>query len=245
MSLDIIPAIDLYNREAVRLHKGSYEEKTVYSTQPQNLAQSFLESGCSRLHVVDLNAARTGERHVNAGILKSIVEAAGSARVQTGGGIRDARAVEECLLLGIDRVILGTKAARNPETIAEFVRQFGPEKIVIGVDARDGRIMVQGWEEDSGHSMAGFLKLLESAGVRTIVATNIASDGTLSGVSLGFYQEILRECSLEVIVSGGVSGLSDVDAVRAMNDRRISGMIVGKAWYEGRIDLAEAIKRAC
>jgi phosphoribosylformimino-5-aminoimidazole carboxamide ribotide isomerase len=244
MSFDIIPAIDLFDREAVRLHKGSYEEKTVYSKEPEKLARTFVSAGCKRIHVVDLNAARTGDRGVNAGILGTIVDAARGARVQTGGGIRDARAVEECLALGVDRVILGTKAAKNPDTIAGFVRQFGADKIVIGVDARDGRIMVQGWEEDSGHSMAEFLKLLESAGVRTIVATNIASDGTLSGVSLDFYREILRECTLEVIVSGGVSGLSDVDAIAAMNESRVCGMIVGKAWYEGRIELSEAVKRA-
>lgn len=128
MSFDIIPAIDLFDREAVRLHKGSYEEKTVYSKEPEKLARSFVNSGCGRVHVVDLNAARSGERGVNAGILKTIVQAAAGARVQTGGGIRDARAVEECLSLGVDRVILGRKRAKNPETIASFVRQFGPDK---------------------------------------------------------------------------------------------------------------------
>ena len=190
------------------------------------------------------DAARSGERSVNAGILQKIIQASGSARVQCGGGIRDAFTIDEVLRLGADRVILGTKAARNPETIASFIRQFGADKIVIGVDARDGRIMVQGWEEDSGHSMSGFLKLLESLGVRTIVATNIASDGTLSGVSLDFYREIFRECGLSVIVSGGVSGLADVDALSALNEERIAGMIVGKAYYEGRIDLGEAVRRA-
>lgn len=244
MSFDIIPAIDLFDRCAVRLHKGSYEEKTIYSSEPEKLAETFVQSGCSRVHVVDLNAARSGERSVNAGILRSIIQAAGRARVQCGGGIRDAAAIEEVLSLGAARVILGTKAARNPETIADFIRQFGAEKIVIGVDARDGRIMVQGWEEDSGHSMSGFLKLLESAGVRTIVATNIASDGTLSGVSLPFYREIFRECALDVIVSGGVSGLADVDALCALNEKKIAGMIVGKAYYENRIDLALAVQRA-
>ncbi len=241
---EIIPAIDLLNRQVVRLHKGSYSDPVIYSDDPPAFARQFVQAGARRIHVVDLNAARNGERSANREILRSIVETAGTARVQTGGGIRSSADIREVLSLGVDRVILGTRAAKNPGEIAGWISEFGADRIVIGVDADGGRIRVQGWEEDGGFSLVEFLRVLEEAGVRLIVATNIAADGTLSGVSLDFYKEIVENSKLSVIVSGGVAGMDDVRRLVSWNHPQLAGMIVGKAYYEKKIDLREALDAA-
>ncbi|MBL8021088.1 MAG: 1-(5-phosphoribosyl)-5-[(5-phosphoribosylamino)methylideneamino] imidazole-4-carboxamide isomerase [Leptospirales bacterium] len=242
---EIIPAIDLLDRQVVRLHKGKYEDKKVYSDNPPLFAESFLDAGANWIHVVDLNAARSGKRDENAEILASIVDRAkGRARVQTGGGIRSQADIEACLALGVSRVIIGTKAARNPEELGSYVRSFGADRVLAGVDVSLGRVRVQGWEEDGGYGTEEFFKILEDQGIGEIVLTNIISDGTLEGVSIPFYQDAVSKTRLRVIVSGGVAGMSDVENLARWNHRAISGMIVGKAYYEGRIDLAEAIQRA-
>ncbi|MCE9598519.1 MAG: 1-(5-phosphoribosyl)-5-[(5-phosphoribosylamino)methylideneamino]imidazole-4-carboxamide isomerase [Spirochaetia bacterium] len=243
---EIIPAIDLLDRQVVRLHKGAYEDKKLYSDDPPVFAEEFLDAGAKWIHVVDLNAARTGKRDQNASILTAIAERAkGRARVQTGGGIRSRQDVESCLELGIARVIIGTKAARNPDELGSYVRSFGAERVLAGVDVAGGRVRVQGWEEDGGHSMDEFFKILEDQGIQEIVLTNIISDGTLEGVSIPFYKDAVSKTNLKIIVSGGVSGMSDVENLATWNHAKISGMIVGKAYYEGRISLALAIQRAC
>ncbi len=241
---EIIPAIDLLDGQVVRLHKGDYDQKKVYSNDPPAFAREFVSAGARWIHVVDLNSARNGERSVNRSVLRDIVQASGDARLQTGGGIRSGADIEEVLSLGISRVILGTRAARSPGDIAGWISNFGADKIVIGVDVAGDRIRVQGWEEDGGYSTSDFLALLESAGARLIVATNISSDGTLEGVDLEFYKRITDASRLEFVVSGGVAGIQDVVNLKQWNHPQIHGMIVGKAYYEGRMDLVEAVRLA-
>lgn len=242
---EIIPAIDLLDKQVVRLHKGAYDARKVYSDDPPAFAEAFLDAGANWIHVVDLNAARSGKRAENAAILAAISERAkGRARVQTGGGIRSKEDIEACLDLGISRVIIGTKAARNPEELGSYVRSFGAERVLAGVDVSLGRVRVQGWEEDGGYDMNEFFRILEDQGIQQIVLTNIISDGTLEGVSIPFYKDAVSNTKLQIIVSGGVAGMSDVENLATWNHGAISGMIVGKAYYEGRIDLKGAIQRA-
>jgi len=242
---EIIPAIDLLDGQVVRLHKGDYSQKKVYSDDPVAFARGFIDAGAKWIHIVDLNAARSGDRSVNGPVLTSIASAIhGRASIQTGGGIRDREAIEASLALGVSRVIIGTKAATSPDDIGRFLSEFGAEQILVGADVSDGRIKIQGWEKDGGYEMFDFFRMIEDLGVKQIVLTNIASDGTLEGVSLPFYERAVSSCGLNIIISGGVAGFDDVSRVADWNHPRITGMIVGKAYYEGRIDLTLAIQRA-
>ena len=232
----IYPAIDLKDGQCVRLHQGKYDELTPYSTDPIAVAKSFQEAGASFLHVVDLDGARGGNSK-NKEMIFRIAKTL-SIPVQTGGGIRSIATIEEYLSQGLHRVILGTGAVQTPDFLKEAVQTFG-KGIVAGIDAKDGYAAYEGWEKVSGKKALDLAQEAEAMGVETIIYTDIATDGTLAGPNLKAMAEMVQSVSIEVIASGGVSGLSDI---KALSPTGVAGVIVGKALYTGRLDLNEAIK---
>ena len=234
--MDLYPAIDLYEKKAVRLYKGDYAQMTVYSDNPVSVARDFAAAGAKHIHLVDLEGARNGS---NAN-LPVIAEIAASVDlfVEVGGGIRDMAAVERYLSAGADRVILGTAAVTDPEFLEKAVETYG-EKIAVGVDLKDGNVAIRGWTERTELSAREFFARLEKLGVKTVICTDISRDGAMKGTNRELYRELSREFSVNLIASGGVSSLEDVTALRDMG---ISGAIIGKAYYIGAIDLAQAVK---
>ena len=230
----IIPAIDLQNGEAVRLYQGDYSKKTVYGKNPAAIALGFEKMGAKYLHVVDLDGAREG----GAANLETIREIRRAVKIpiQVGGGIRNAETVSLYLDdIKINRVILGTAAAKDPEFVREMIKKHGADKIVAGVDVKFGRAQTGGWLDDSGRAYLDFIERLKEAGARTVVLTDISRDGTLTSPNWEMYSKIK---GLNVIVSGGVSCEEDIK--KALN---YYGVIVGKAYYEGKADLAEMMKK--
>ena len=234
----LIPAIDLKNGEAVRLYKGDYNQKTVYSSTPEDIAKAFEAMGAHYLHVVDLDGAKDGQT-TNLETIKKIRKAI-SIPMELGGGIRNMETVDLYLNeVGIDKVILGTAAIHDPLFLKEALKVYGPKRIVVGVDIKDGYVSTSGWLETSQVYYLDFLKVLEEIGVKTIVCTDISKDGTLTGPSFEIYEEIKKNTHLDFVVSGGVKGNEDIYKV---NDLNYYGCIVGKAYYEGKVDLKEVIQ---
>ena len=230
--MNIIPAIDLQNGEAVRLFQGDYAQKTVYSQDPVKLAQEFASMGANYLHIVDLDGARDG----NTANLDTIqrIRAAIDIPIQVGGGIRSAETVAKYLDdIGVNRVILGTIAVKNPDFVRDMIAHHGSDKIVVGVDVRDNKVAVSGWLQDSGENYLTFIDALREIGVKTIVATDIGRDGTLTSPNWDMYEQIQ---DIDVIVSGGVSCETDI-----RRGAKYAGVIVGKAFYEGRVDLPKLL----
>lgn len=236
--MELFPAIDLIDGCAVRLVKGDYAQKTVYSDDPAAVARSFHEAGAKYLHVVDLEGARDGGTP-NLETIKKIVAASGLL-VEVGGGIRSEEVIKRYLDAGVFRVILGTAAVQNPEFLAEMVEKY-KEKIAVGVDIRDGMVAIKGWTEVSEKSCFEFCEWLEKLGVRTIICTDISRDGLLSGTNLELYKEMAERFSVNLVASGGVSTLEDV---KKLSEMGIYGAILGKALYTGAIDLKEAVEFA-
>lgn len=234
--MELFPAIDLIDGCAVRLVKGDYAQKTVYSDDPAAVARSFHEAGAKYLHVVDLEGARDGGTP-NLETIKKIVAASGLL-VEVGGGIRSEEVIKRYLDAGVFRVILGTAAVQNPEFLAEMVEKY-KEKIAVGVDIRDGMVAIKGWTEVSEKSCFEFCEWLEKLGVRTIICTDISRDGLLSGTNLELYKEMAERFSVNLVASGGVSTLEDV---KKLSEMGIYGAILGKALYTGAIDLKEAVE---
>lgn len=236
----IFPAVDLKEGKAVRLLQGKMEAATVYADQPLEVAQDFARQGAEYLHVVDLNGAFAGEP-VNDRVIKEIVGAV-SLKVQVGGGIRTLERIEELLELGVERVILGTVAVRDPELVAEAVRRYG-ERIVVGIDAKDGRVAVQGWAETTDIGVSELALEMKKAGVKRVIYTDIARDGMLQGVNVESTAELARASGLAVIASGGIAGLEDLRQLQAQANQGIAieGAIVGKALYAGAFTLKEAL----
>ena len=228
----------------MRLAQGRYDEATIYGEDPGAVAAGFAEHALARLHVVDLDGAKAGETR-NADAIRGIVAGAGSIPVQLGGGIRSVAAVEAALALGIDRVILGTVALRDPELVREAARRF-PRRIVVGIDARDGRVAVEGWLEASDAHAIDVAKRFEDAGVAAIVYTDIARDGMLTGPNYAATAALADAIGIPVILSGGIS--SEADVVRAADyvARGVSGAIVGRAIYTGAVDIGRTLEKlAC
>jgi phosphoribosylformimino-5-aminoimidazole carboxamide ribotide isomerase len=229
----IIPAIDLQNGEAVRLVKGDYAQKTVYSHDPVGLAQKFENMGCQYLHVVDLDGAKEGAAVNRETIAK--IRAAVTIPIQIGGGIRSAVTVDYYLReIGIDRVILGTAAIQNPVFLNEMVKKYGAERIVAGVDVRDGKVAASGWLETTDADYLTFIDELKKIGAAYILVTDISRDGTLTSPNWELVDSIK---DMRVIVAGGVSCEADI-----MRARGYYAIIVGKAYYEGRVDLEQCLK---
>jgi phosphoribosylformimino-5-aminoimidazole carboxamide ribotide isomerase len=241
LPFEVIPAIDLLGGQAVRLTQGRYEEATVYDANPAEVAARFARHGIRRLHAVDLDGARAG-RPVNGDAIRGVVRAAGEVPVQLGGGIRTLEAVDELLAMGVQRVILGTVALRQPALVRDAAKRH-PGRVVVGIDARDGRVAVAGWLEASDVAAAELAREFEDAGVAAIVYTDISRDGMLSGPNLEATVTLARAISIPVIVSGGVSRTEDLVAAAAHAGDGIAGAIVGRALYTGAVDLAEAVAR--
>lgn len=241
---ELIPAIDLLNGSCVRLSQGRYDAATVYGDDPGSVAAGFVRQASPRLHVVDLDGAKAG-RPVNEAAIRSITAQSDKVPVQLGGGIRTLEAVETALGWGVDRVILGTVALREPELVKQAAKLF-PGRVVVGIDAADGRVAVEGWLETSETQATELAPRFEQAGVAAIVYTDIARDGMLSGPNLEATAALADTVSIPVIVSGGVSSEDDLVAAAALTPRGIAGAIIGRALYTGDIDLASALERvAC
>ena len=234
----LFPAIDLYEGRAVRLYKGRYEEMTVYSDHPEDVAADFVAAGCPHIHLVDLEGAKSGGTPNLAAVL-AIKEASG-AFCEVGGGVRSMSVIERYLGAGIDRVILGTAAVRNERLLCEAVGKYG-EKIAVGADIRDGLVAVSGWTETSGIRAEEFFARMEEIGVRTVICTDIAKDGAMAGTNLPLYEALAERYRLNITASGGVSDLGDVERLASMG---LYGAIIGKAYYTGAIDLREAARLA-
>lgn len=232
----LFPAIDILNGKAVRLFKGDYNALTVYSDTPWEFAKDFLDKGCSAIHIVDLDGARSGET-VNIETVKKIAEIKGLYS-EIGGGIRNIGTVEKYLEAGVDRVILGTAALKDPVFLKDAVSKYS-SKIAVGVDLRDGKVAVKGWLETTEKDGIEFLRELEDLGIESVIVTDISRDGAMKGSNIDLYKKIKEEVSLKVTASGGVSTLSDIKALRSLD---LYGAIIGKAYYTGAIRLEEALE---
>ncbi|MDR3439623.1 1-(5-phosphoribosyl)-5-[(5-phosphoribosylamino)methylideneamino]imidazole-4-carboxamide isomerase [Telmatospirillum sp.] len=234
----LYPAIDLKDGACVRLVKGEMSEATVFNTDPSAQARLFAEAGCEWIHVVDLNGAFAG-RPVNADAVAGIVAAA-SVPVQLGGGIRDMETIALWLEKGVRRVILGTVALKNPDLVKDACRRF-PDRVAVGIDARGGRVAVEGWAETSEVTALDLALKFEDAGVAAIIYTDIDRDGLLSGPNVEATAALAERLTTPVIASGGVSSLDDLRALKARASSGLAGVISGRALYDGRIDLKAAL----
>lgn len=235
--MQVIPAIDLKDGSAVRLYKGDYQQKTIYSLQPEKLAKEFETMGAKWLHVVDLDGAKEGAC-INLETIQNIRQVT-SMQIELGGGIRDLKTVAMYLeQIGIDRVILGTAALKNPDFLKSALEKYGPEKIVVGVDILDGYVSTAGWLETSTTYYLDFIKELENLGIRYIVVTDISKDGTLMGPNFDLYQNIKKHSSIQFVVSGGIKDTQNILDVAKCG---YYACIVGKAYYEGKVDIKEVI----
>lgn len=237
---ELIPAIDLLGGQAVRLSQGRYDAATVYDADPARVAAQFARYGIRRLHVVDLDGAKAG-KPVQADAVRRILAAVGQIPVQMGGGIRTLEGVDEALSWGIDRVILGTVALRDPELVKRAAAKH-PGRIVVGIDARDGKVAVEGWTEGSEILAVDLGRRFEDAGVAAIVYTDIARDGMLSGPNLEATALLAAALRIPVIVSGGVATNDDVIASARLADKNICGVIVGRAIYTGGVEIESALR---
>lgn len=233
--LQLFPAIDLVGGNAVRLVKGDYNQMTVYSNDPAGVAESFRRAGAENLHLVDLEGARDGNTP-NLDTVRTIVSRA-DLFTEIGGGIRSEETVRTYLDAGVDRVILGTAAWKDPEFLDRMLDKYH-EKIAVGVDFRDGKVAIKGWTELADVTCFDFCESLQKRGVRTVICTDISKDGLLGGTNIALYREMVRRFSMDLTASGGVSSLEDV---RKLRDMGIYGAILGKALYTGMLDLSEAV----
>jgi phosphoribosylformimino-5-aminoimidazole carboxamide ribotide isomerase len=234
----LIPAIDLKDGKCVRLRQGRMEDETVFADDPLEMAQKWVDAGARRLHLVDLNGAFAG-KPVNAEAIHRIAEAFPELPIQVGGGIRDEDTVQAYLDAGVQYVIIGTKAVSAPHFVNDLCLEF-PGHIIVGLDAKDGKVAIDGWSKLSHHSVIDMAQRFEDDGVEAIVYTDIGRDGMMKGVNVEATAELAKAISIPVIASGGVSTLDDVRALAAREDEGIMGAIIGRALYEGSIDLAEA-----
>jgi phosphoribosylformimino-5-aminoimidazole carboxamide ribotide isomerase len=243
---DIYPAIDLRRGQVVRLELGDPTRQTVFGDDPAAAARRWVDAGATWLHVVNLDGAFAEAGRANWAALRAIV-AAGGARVQFGGGLRTAEDVAAALALGVERVVLGTAALESPDLLAAAVARFGAARVAVGIDARDGRVRVRGWQADSDRSPLDVALAARAAGVRTIIYTDIARDGVLSGVNGPATVTLAAASGLDVIASGGARDVADVAQLAAPAPAaapgRLVGVIIGRALYDGRIDLGQAIQQ--
>ena len=235
--MQLYPAIDMKNGQCVRLRQGAFKDITIYSAAPERVAAHWQEKGASFLHLVDLDGALAGYS-VNEEVIRRIADTV-SIPIEIGGGIRSGEAVERMLGLGVRRVIIGTKAVEHPEFLRDMVRTFGEEAIVAGVDAKDGMVAVEGWEKVSSLTARDLCLTMKEYGVRHIVYTDISRDGMLSGPNVEATRKLTEETGLDIIASGGVSCMEDL---KCLHEAGIRGAVIGKALYENRIDLAEAVR---
>ena len=234
----LFPAIDLYEKKAVRLYKGDYQNMTVYSHNPIEIARDFENCGATHIHMVDLEGAKDGTTP-NLSIVEQVAKET-ALFVEIGGGIRNMETVERYLSAGVGRVILGTAAVKDPDFLRAASAAF-PGKIAVGADVKDGFIAIKGWREQSELTLDQFLEQMEAMGIRNVICTDISRDGAMRGTNLELYRELSRKYKMDITASGGVSTLEDVRQLRRMD---LYGAIIGKAYYTGAIDLKEAIEVA-
>jgi phosphoribosylformimino-5-aminoimidazole carboxamide ribotide isomerase len=238
----IIPAIDLKDGKCVRLQQGDMDSATVFSEDPPAMAKHWLDQGAKRLHVVDLNGAQAGKPK-NEAVIRRIVDAAGDMPVQLGGGIRDLDIMERYLDDGVSYVIIGTAAVKTPGFLHDACGAF-PGHVMVALDARDGKIAVEGWSKMTRHEVVDLAKKFEDYGVEAIIYTDIGRDGMLTGVNIEATVRLARELSVPVIASGGITDLKDIEALRAVESEGIIGAITGRALYQGTLDFAQALAAA-
>ena len=234
----LYPAIDLVGGRAVRLYKGDYARMTVYSDDPVSVAKDFQAAGATRMHLVDLEAAKSGVPE-NAATICSIAEQT-DLFLEVGGGIRTMQTLETYLSLGVDRAILGTAAVTDPEFLEEAVAKYG-ERVAVGVDLKDGYVAIKGWTETSDLTADAFFAKMEALGVKTVICTDISRDGAMKGTNRELYRQLSEKFSIDLIASGGVSSIDDIAALKAIG---LHGAIIGKAYYTGAIDLKKALEVA-
>jgi phosphoribosylformimino-5-aminoimidazole carboxamide ribotide isomerase len=234
----VIPAIDLKDGKCVRLRQGRMEDETVFGDDPLEVAQRWVDAGARRLHMVDLNGAFAG-KPVNAGAIRAVAEAFPDLPIQVGGGIRDEDTVAAYLEAGVQYTIIGTRAVSAPHFINDLCLEF-PGHIVVGLDARDGRIAIDGWSKLSHHSAVDMARRFEQDGVEAIVFTDIGRDGMMNGVNVESTLRLAQAITIPVIASGGVTNMDDIRALCAVSGEGIIGAITGRALYEGTLDLSAA-----
>ncbi len=234
----IFPAIDIYEKKAVRLYKGDYNEMTVYSNSPIDVAVDFVKCGATHIHTVDLEGAKDGTTP-NLTTVADIVRETGLF-TEIGGGIRSEKAIEKYLDVGVGRVILGTAAVSDGDFLRSAVEKYG-EYIAVGADVRDGFIAIKGWRELSALPLEAFLTRMQSIGVKNVICTDISKDGALSGTNLTLYRSISKKYSMNITASGGVDS---IESIRRLREMGLYGAIIGKAYYTGAISLREAIEAA-
>jgi len=237
--MEVIPAIDLLAGKCVRLYQGDYSQSQVFDENPVAVAKQWVEQGATRLHLVDLDGAKTGQL-VNLKSIEAIVEAVPIA-VEVGGGLRDRNSVATLLNLGVHWAILGTVAVEKPELVASLCQEF-PGQIIVGIDARNGKVATRGWLKTSEVSAQDLAQKMTELGADQIIYTDIHRDGTLSGPNLDALRELATSISIPVIASGGVSSLTDLLSLLALEPLGVTGAIVGRALYTGDVSLKEAIK---
>lgn len=237
----IFPAIDIRDGKCVRLTEGRFDQETIFADRPVDMAMRWMKEGAEYLHLVDLDGALAG-KPVNMAAIKEIIKAV-NIPVQLGGGIRTLDTIQECLDNGVQRVILGSIAVREPELVAEACKLYG-DRIVVGIDARDGQAAVEGWGVTGGISAEELAKRMAGAGVQRIIYTDISRDGMLSGVNVEATASLARAAGIPIIASGGVRDMDDMKAIKAAESSGIEGVIVGKAIYMGTLQLADALSLA-
>ncbi|MBP3599531.1 MAG: 1-(5-phosphoribosyl)-5-[(5-phosphoribosylamino)methylideneamino]imidazole-4-carboxamide isomerase [Clostridia bacterium] len=236
--MKIFPAIDLYDGKAVRLYKGDYDNMTVYSENPIEIARDFEKKGAKFVHLVDLEGAKDGTTP-NLNIVKQIANET-ELFTEIGGGIRSMETVDKYLQNGVDRVILGTAAVNDQAFLKEAIAKYG-DRIAVGVDIKDGFVAIKGWLEKSEYNCSQFCEKMQSLGVKTLICTDISKDGAMQGTNRELYKELSQKFNLDITASGGVSTIDDIKALRTLD---LYAAIIGKAYYIGAIDLKEALEAA-
>ena len=237
--MEVIPAIDLLGGKCVRLYQGDYNQASVFNDNPVEVARQWEKEGATRLHVVDLDGAKSGQS-VNLGVIEAIAKAI-DIPVQVGGGLRDRKGVERLLATGVQRAILGTVAVENPELVTQLCQEFR-DRIVVGIDARNGKVATRGWLETSEVEATTLAKQMAQQGAAAIIYTDIHRDGTLSGPNMEALRELAESIDIPVIASGGVSSLTDLLSLSSLESVGVTGAIVGKAIYTGDLSLKEAVR---
>ncbi|MEI3162439.1 MAG: 1-(5-phosphoribosyl)-5-[(5-phosphoribosylamino)methylideneamino]imidazole-4-carboxamide isomerase [Lachnospirales bacterium] len=235
--MQIYPAIDIIDGKAVRLSQGSFDNVTVFNDTPADAAKDWVDAGATYIHIVDLDGARYGKTFV-IDIIKDI-KSKYNIKIETGGGVRTMKDIDDRIEAGASRVIIGTAAVKNPELVKEAVEKYG-DKIAVGVDAKNGMVAISGWEEVSNVTAVDLCLKMKSYGVNTVIYTDISKDGMMSGPNIDSTKDLIEKTGMDIIASGGVSKIEDVENVNNIN---AAGVIIGKALYNGALDLKEVIDR--
>jgi len=236
----LIPAIDLKNGRCVRLLQGEATAETVYSNDPAAMARSFEDAGAKRLHLVDLDGAFQG-KGANLASIRAILKNI-TIPVQLGGGLRNAENIEQMFELGVSSVIVGTMAVKNPDVLEEVIQRFSGEQVILGIDARDRKVSIEGWQEGTEIDDVEFALRWKKLGIQRIVFTDIARDGMLTGPNLEALGDFARRTGLKIVASGGVSSMEDLELLKTLEEDGVDQVISGKAIYEGKLDLKEIFK---